>query len=45
MTQIEPKTMRLWVLLGTVTLTWVGEENWYGSDEFGHEFFAKMDGG
>ena len=38
---IEAHTMRLWLDLGSVTVTSVGDENTYAINEFGHEFYAK----
>lgn len=38
---IEGKTFWLWLSVGALVVIDVGEENMYGVDEFGYEYFAK----
>ena len=40
-TEIEEKTMNIWLSLGTIWITSVGCENLYFSDEWGNEFYCK----
>ena len=42
--QVEPKTLRYWIETGAYIVTYVGEENTYAINEFGHEVFAKLEG-
>jgi hypothetical protein len=41
LTEIEEKTMNLWLSLGTIWVTSVGQENVYFVDEFDNEFYCK----
>jgi uncharacterized protein YaeQ len=41
LTEIEEKTMNLWLSLGTIWVTDVGQENVYFIDEFDNEFYCK----
>lgn len=42
--QVEPETLRYWLVREAYTVSYIGEENTYATDEFGHEVYAKLEG-
>ena len=40
-TEIEEKTADLWLSLGTIRVTDIGQENTYYVDQFDNQFFCK----
>ena len=40
-TEIEEKTANLWLELGTIKITDIGQENTYYVDQFENQFFCK----